>query len=40
MARGSDSREIKIGFDWLYKKRMITDLDIGLKSLGEKNFIE
>ena len=37
---GSDSREIKIGFDWLYKKMIITDLDIGLKSIGEKNFIE
>ena len=37
---GSDTREIKIGFNWLYKKRMITDLDIGLKSSGEKNFIE
>ena len=37
---GSDSREIKIGFDWLYKEKIITDLDIGLKSLGEKNFID
>ena len=37
---GSDTREIKMGFNWLYKKRIITDLDIGLKSSGEKNFIE
>ena len=36
---GSDSREIKVGFDWLYRKMLITDLDIGLKNLGEKNFI-
>ena len=37
---GSDSREIKLGFDWLYKEKIITDLDIGHKSLGEKNFID
>ena len=31
---------MKIGFDWLYKKMIITNLDIGLKIIGEKNFIE
>ena len=37
---GSDSREIKIGFDFLYKEKLMVDLDIGHKDLGEKNFID
>ena len=37
---GSDSREIKMGFDWLYKEKIIFDLDMGIKNLGEKNFID
>lgn len=36
---GNDSREIRIGFDWLYRKKIFIDLDIGHKNLGEKNFI-
>ena len=36
---GSDSRQINLGFDWLYQKRIITNLNIGIRNIGEKNFI-
>ncbi len=36
---GSDSREIKIGFDWLYQKKIITRINFGTENIGEKNFI-
>ena len=35
---GSDSRAINLGFDWLYQKRIITNLNIGIRNIGEKNF--
>ncbi len=36
---GSDSRELKIGLDWMYQKNLITKIDFGLRDIGEKNFI-
>ena len=36
---GSDSREMNIGFDWLYQKGIISNLNIGIRNIGEKNFI-
>lgn len=36
---GSDSREMNLGFDWLYQRRSITNLNIGIRNIGEKNFI-
>ena len=36
---GSDSREMNLGFDWLYQKKIITNLNIGIRNIGEKNFI-
>ncbi len=36
---GNDSREIKIGLNWLYLNKIITKLCIGNRLIGEKNFI-
>ena len=36
---GSDSREMNLGFDWLYQNRIISNLNIGIRNIGEKNFI-
>ena len=36
---GSDSREFKLGLDWLYQKKIITKISFGVKNIGEKNFI-
>jgi len=36
---GSDSREINLGFDWLYQKGILTNINIGIRNIGEKNFI-
>ena len=36
---GSDSREINLGLDWLYQKIIITNFNIGIRNIGEKNFI-
>jgi len=38
-AIGNDSREMNLGFDWLYQNRIITNLNIGIRNIGEKNFI-
>ena len=38
-AIGSDSREMNLGFDWLYQKKIISNLNIGIRNIGEKNFI-
>ena len=38
-AIGSDSRELKFGLSWLYRKKIITRLNFGVRNIGEKNFI-
>ena len=30
---------MNLGFDWLYQRRSITNLNIGIRNIGEKNFI-
>ena len=37
---GSDSKEIKFGLGWLYKKKIITEVKLGQRNIGEKNFIK
>jgi len=36
---GSDSRESKIGINWLYQNKVINSLNIGIRNIGENNFI-
>jgi len=36
---GSDSKETKIGFNALYIKKLIVNIEVGRKELGEKNLL-
>jgi len=36
---GSDSRERKVGINWLYQNKVLTSINMGIRHLGENNFI-
>ncbi len=36
---GSDSRERKVGINWLYQNKVFTNINMGIRHLGENNFI-
>ena len=36
---GSDSRERKVGINWFYRNKVITSIDMGIRNIGENNFI-
>ena len=36
---GSDSREREVGINWLYQDKILTSINMGIRNLGENNFI-
>ena len=36
---GSDSRERKIGINWFYQNKFLTSINMGIRNIGENNFI-
>ena len=36
---GSDSRERKVGINWLFQNKVLTSIKFGIRNIGENNFI-
>ncbi len=36
---GSDSRERKVGVNWFHQNKVLTSIDVGIRNIGENNFI-
>ena len=36
---GSDSRERKVGLNWFYQNKVLTSINMGIRNIGENNFI-
>ena len=36
---GSDSRERKVGINWFYQNKVLTSINMGIRNIGENNFI-
>jgi len=37
---GSDSRERKVGINWFYQNKILTNINMGIRNIGENNFIQ